>query len=293
MKVLTMEPCIPRMNADEFRRFMEDTKSKTRIINEYQSLFMKKEEEIKSTLEQNKEVEIKGCLSYLQFLYYGPQSKKNQVVPKVSFVDGYDIKHKFLCTKNPTKEDSEMFWQSVWDNHVEIIVMIGKLNEKSFQYWSSTERKSVVSGKFKITTREVIVHSHFTATMLTLTSMTLKPRQRRLVFHYQYTEWPKGSLPHPKHFLDFYFFFDNAYDKLKNRMPDKKAAPVLIHCFDGLGGSQVFCAIDICKTKYDSTDVVSVSHVVERMREQKPGSINSSDLYTLCYEIVKGYVLRI
>ncbi|CAH2098484.1 unnamed protein product [Euphydryas editha] len=140
MKVLTTEPCIPRMNADEFLRFIKDPKSKTRIINEYQSLFMKKEEEIKSTLEQNKEVEIKGCLSYLQFLYYGPQSKKNQVVPKVSFLDGYDTKNKFLCTKNPAEEDSEMIWQSVWDNHVEIIVMIGKLNEKSFQYWSSTER---------------------------------------------------------------------------------------------------------------------------------------------------------
>ncbi|AAV98023.1 protein tyrosine phosphatase [Cotesia plutellae polydnavirus] len=286
MKSLTTEPRIPRMKADEFLRFMEDPKSKVRIVEEYQSTFLKEGEEIKSTLEQNKEVEIKGCLSYLQFLYYGPASKKNQAILRASFVDGYDTKHKFLCTKNPAEEDSEVFWQSVWDNHVEIIVMIGKLTEKSYQYWSSTERQSVVSGKFKITTREVIVHSHFTATLLTLTSM----KQRRLVFHYQYTDWPKGSLPHPGHFLDFYFFVDNVYLKLKNRMPNNKSTPILIHCFDGLGGSQVFCAIDICITKYDLTKVVSLSHVVERMREQKPGSINSSDLYALCYEIIKGYV---
>lgn len=212
------------------------------------------------------------------------------MLPRARFVDGYDTKHKFLCAKNPAEEDSEMFWQSVWDNHVEIIVMIGKLNEKSFQYWSSTQRQSVLSGKFKITTREIAVHSYFTATVLSLTSTTLKSKQRRSVVHYQFTDWPKGSLPQPGHFLDFYFFVDDVYLKLKNRMPDKKAAPILIHCFDGLGGSQMYCAIDICITKYDLTKVVSVSYVVERIREQKPGAINSSDLYALCYEIVKGYV---
>ncbi|CAG4969548.1 unnamed protein product [Colias eurytheme] len=191
MKSLAIESCIPKMKADEFLRFMEDPKSKARIVEEYQSKFMKEGEEMKSTLEQSEEVQITGCLSYLQFLYYGPQPKKNQVIPRASFVDGYDTKHKFLCTKKPAAEDFETFWQTVWSNHVEIIVMIGKLTE-SYQYWSP-ERRSVVSGKFKITTRKVTVYSFFTATVLSLTSMTLKPKQKRLVFHYQYTDWPKGD----------------------------------------------------------------------------------------------------
>ncbi|XP_045508963.1 uncharacterized protein LOC123704610 [Colias croceus] len=109
MKSLATESCIPRMKADEFLRFMDDSKSKARIEEEYQSKLMTEGEEMKSTLKQSEEVQITGCLSYLQFLYYGTQPKKNQAIPRASIVDGYDTKHKFLCTKNPAEEDFETF----------------------------------------------------------------------------------------------------------------------------------------------------------------------------------------
>nr|ACE75369.1 protein tyrosine phosphatase [Glyptapanteles indiensis] len=287
-----MALCIPIMNGDDFVRFMKKPNSKYRIEEEYKSIIMKQGEEIDSTPEQNKELEIKGCLSYLQFLYYGPQLKNNQVLPGTSFVDGYDTKQKFLCTKNPLEEDCGTFWQTVWDNQVEIIVMTDQLTDKSYQYWSPKEKHFFMCGKFKIKTQKIMIYPYFTVTLLSLTATALKPKQKRLIFHYQYTAWLISNLCQADPFISFYFFVDSMYLQLRNVMPNKKFAPILVHCFSGLGSSQVFCVIDVCITQFEKTKMLSLSHVLEKMREQKHGSINSSDLYVLCYQIMKNCLDR-
>lgn len=81
------------------------------------------------------------------------------------------------------------------------------------------------------------------------------------------------------------------YLQLQKQTPNKKFAPMLIHCSDGLGYSQVYCAVDICITQLEFTQEIKLSQVVEKMREQRPGSINSSDLYLLCYRLMMTYLM--
>lgn len=288
-----MASYIRRMSCEKFVLFMEEPNSEARIVEEYESIIKKQGEELHCTPEGNKEVQINGCLSYLQFLYYGPQLKNNQEIPKVSFVDGYDIKRKFLCTKNPLEEDCGTFWQTVWDNKVQIIVMMGQLTENSYQYWSPQKKNSMVFGKLKIRTQKITIHPHFILTLLILTETELKPavvKEKRLIFHFQYTAWPKDNSPKPEEFVSFYFLVHHVYLQLRNETPIKKFTPILIHCLDGLGSSQIFCAFDIFITQFESTKTLLLSHVFEQLREQKHGSINSSDLYVVYYQIVKTYI---
>lgn len=271
---------IPAMNSIAFLRFMENPDSNARIEEEYKSIMT----------QQKEEVETKYCVSFLQFLCLNPRLENNSVISRASFMDGYDHKRKFLCTKHPLKEECENFWQAAWDNQVELIIMMDQLSDKKYQYWSPKEKKHLVCGKFKIKTRKIIVHQSYILTVLRLTETALKPKQRHLICHYQYTAWPKGGLPECNKFLEFYLCVENMYLQLINKTPHKKFAPILIHCFNALGRSQVYCAVDISIKQLVMTKMISLSHVLENMEEQKCGSINSLDLYVLCYKIMKTYI---
>ncbi|CAH2101438.1 unnamed protein product [Euphydryas editha] len=139
-----MASCFPSMNINDFLRFMDEPNSQNRIIKEYNSIVSKQEEETRHRL--NKKLEINGCFSALKFLHHGPRSR-NLVIPGASFINGYETKRKFICTKNPEKEDCDLFWQTVWDNKVEIIVMTCKLTDKCYQYWSPKEDDVLASKK--------------------------------------------------------------------------------------------------------------------------------------------------
>ncbi|CAG4969543.1 unnamed protein product [Colias eurytheme] len=99
-----MAACFPSKNINDFLRFMDEPNSQARVIEEYNAIVSKQEEERRHRL--NKKLEINGCFSNLKFPRQCPRSK-NLVIP--SFVDGYETKRKFICAKNPEKKDCEMF----------------------------------------------------------------------------------------------------------------------------------------------------------------------------------------
>lgn len=277
------------MNTDDFLRFMDGPNSQARIIEEYNSIVSTQEEEIRHR--PTKKLKINGCFSYLQCLFNGPQFN-DSMIPEASFVDGYETERKFICTKNPREKDCEMFWQTVWDNEVEVIVMTCKLTDESYQYWSPKEGYILASKKFKIKTRRIFINSHYTLTLLFLTASELKLKPMRMIYHYQYTAWPRSKFPHQLDaFIDFYCFVNDTHVKLANRVADKKFPPMLVHCLDGLGSSQVFCAFDICITQFNRTGILSLPDVFKKMLKLKHGSmVNHSDLYVLCYQLVKAYL---
>ncbi|KAH0545782.1 hypothetical protein KQX54_003024 [Cotesia glomerata] len=214
---------------------------------------------------------MNGCFLNLPFLCHGLQPK-NLVIPGASFIDGYETKRKFICTEYPREKDCDLFWQTVWDNKVKIIVLTCKLTDKCYQYWSPKEGYVLATKNFKITTSSIKIDSHYTLTSLTLITSELKPKQKRMIFHYQYTAWPRDKFPHqPDAFINFYHFVNSTYVKLKSRATEKKFPPILVHCLDGVGSSSVFCAFDICITQFHRTGLLSLPNVLSKMQEQKHG----------------------
>ncbi|KAH0556440.1 hypothetical protein KQX54_000037, partial [Cotesia glomerata] len=203
-----MASCFPSMNFNDFLRFMDEPNSQARIIKEYNSVVLKQEEE--TSHRQNKKLEMNGCFLNLPFLCHGLQPK-NLVIPGASFIDGYETKRKFICTEYPREKDCDLFWQTVWDNKVKIIVLTCKLTDKCYQYWSPKEGYVLATKNFKITTSSIKIDSHYTLTSLTLITSELKPKQKRMIFHYQYTAWPRDKFPHqPDAFINFYHFVNST-----------------------------------------------------------------------------------
>lgn len=286
-----MKSCFQNKNIEDFRRFMNEPNLQACIAEEYNSITSKQKKERHHGM--IKKLKITGCFPYLPFRLYSPQSNK-LITRRTSFIDGYETKRKFICTKNPQKNDYETFWQTAWDNKVEIIVMTCQLTHNSYQYWSPKEGYVLIGKNFKVKTWRIIISSHYTLTLFSLTASELKSKPERMIFHYQYTAWPRDKFPHQLDaFIDFYYFVNDTYVTLGSRRADKQFPPILVHCLDGVGSSQVFCALDICITQLNRTGMLSLPNALTKMQKQKHGSINNSDLYALCYQLVKAYLDKI
>ncbi|XP_061712790.1 tyrosine-protein phosphatase non-receptor type 9-like [Cydia pomonella] len=265
------------MNTNDFLHFMDQPNLQARIVREFNSIIS----------EQG--AEQKGCNPLVHYL----RRKKlnDEANQEASFVDGYDTHRKFLCIKNPSVKDRDMFWQAVWDNKVQIIVMTCQLIDQTYQYWSPKERYTLVNKKFNVKTLKIIIFPHYTITVLSLYQTGPKYKQSRPIFHYQYTAWPKEKFDHQLDaFVEFHNFVNERYVKLKKQVADKTFPPMLVHCNEGIGSSDVFCALDMCIYQLKATGIVSLPHTLKIMRQQKFGSFCHSDLYVLSYRLIKAYL---
>lgn len=283
-----MASCIPAMNGSDFLGFMNEPNFQARIIEEYNSMFSMEREEIQHRPEQKEKLENKGCLPLAHYLHCCTKLSNYEAILGASFVDGYDVKQKFLCTENPRKEDCDKYWQAAWDHKVQIIVMTCLLTANSYQYWSPKEGSVLVYKKFTVKTLDIKVLSHCTITLLSLSDQIGEGRK---IFHCQYTAWPRAKFAHqPDSFIDFYRCVDDMNVTLQKRVADKKIPPIIVHCADDVGSSDVFCVFDVCVTQFEATGLLSLPNVVKKIRQQKHGSITRSDLYVLCYKLFKAYL---
>lgn len=275
------------MTATDFLRFMDEPDSQVQILEEYNSIVLT-QKELRHSPDQNDDLENKGCFPLVHYLHRSAKLSNNEATLNASFVDGYDVKRKFLFIRSPRAEDCNKFWQTVYDNKVQIIVMTCRLKDKSFQYWSPKEGCILVCNKLTIKTVEIKIQSHFILTLLNLTDQSGRGRK---IFHFQYTAWPRAKFSHqPDAFIDFFHNVNGLYVHLKERVVNKKLAPVLVHCLDGVGSSDLFCLFDICVTQFEKTGMLLLPNVLKKMRQQKHGSINRSDHYVLCYHLVEAYI---
>ncbi|KAH0555183.1 hypothetical protein KQX54_015887 [Cotesia glomerata] len=81
--------------------------------------------------------------------------------------------------------------------------------------------------------------------------------------------------------------------KLERQMADKKIAPIIVQCLDGIGSSAVFCVFDICAAQFDKTGTLSLPSVLKKIRQQNYGLTIHLDNYVLCYQLLGVYVKKI
>ncbi|XP_044582819.1 tyrosine-protein phosphatase non-receptor type 2-like [Cotesia glomerata] len=278
------------INASDFLSFINKPDSLTRIIEEYYAIVPKHEKKENSVSAQNENKCKKELGMHLtRYLESCIKLRNDGTVLDASFVDGYDIKRKYICIKSLQQDDCDKFWQLVSNYKVQIIVLISRLSDKKcYQYWSSKEGCVKVMDKFRIKTLKISIKPHYNLTLLSLTD---KFGRVQKISHYQYTAWPEDNFSHkPNAFIDFYCNIKDMCLQLGRQTADKKIAPIIVQCLDGIGSSAVFCVFDICAARFDKTGTLSLPSVLKKGRQQKYGFMNCLDDYVLCYQLLAVYV---
>lgn len=210
-----------------------------------------------------------------------------------SFIDGYRQPKAYISTQGPIESTFMDFWRMIWQTGCRVIVMVtlNVENEvmKCDKYWpSADDRVFMALGVYKIEYVGNEVHEDFISTHLRLTNT--RSEVTRDVWHLQFISWPDFGVPMTATAL--LKFRENV---LKRQLDAIECAggstypPIVVHCSAGVGRSGTFITVDICIQKMETTGLVDVKSVVEKLRQQRYSSIQTRDQYIFCYKTVVEY----
>jgi protein tyrosine phosphatase len=110
-----------------------------------------------------------------------------------SFVDGFRRRDAYIVTQSPLRETVNDFWQMIWEQSSNAIVMLTPLEEEGkemcHQYWPKSD--SALYGSILV---EVKVETQSTDYVVR-SMVVIKDMQARFVTQFHYTAWPENGRP--------------------------------------------------------------------------------------------------
>jgi len=231
-----------------------------------------------------------------------------------NFVDGYKQKNAFIFTQGPLPKTFKDFWQMVWEQRVQVVVMTTRTFErgrqKCGQYWPTDVgvAQPTVAGDFRVTATEVSggessgdgeSADDYVVTRLTLRNE--KTGETRPVVHFQFVCWPDYGVPDSA--LSMLTFLQRVRSTQKEMTSQLSLSgewnghelgpPIVVHCSAGIGRTGTFATLDISIRKFEAEGKVDIRSTVEVIRSQRAYSIQMPDQYVFCHLAFLEYALNL
>ncbi|WAR15963.1 PTPRF-like protein, partial [Mya arenaria] len=142
-----------------------------------------------------------------------------------NYIDGFDERNAYIASLGPMSKqmgDFGMFWNMIWQQKVEKIVMVTNLmeegKEKCEQYWPNVGTTLTYSG-VKVTCQSEDEYAEFTRRLLFLND----GESERQLHHLHFTAWPDRGIPEDV----------TALIEFRHRVLNSPAHPgglTLVHC---------------------------------------------------------------
>jgi len=190
------------------------------------------------------------------------------------------------------------FWRMIWENNVEVIVMLTRLSEdlremeKCSKYWPKVGESEKHDNGITVITDAEDGDSEKEDTIFVTRRFTLqRGDDKKNVVQVQYIEWPDHGVPkNEDHFIELTKKVDgfNSNDR-----------PLLVHCSAGVGRSGTFCAVHSLVRYYnaysehkeketglpDLPDVDIPQRLIE-LRKDRPKMIQTKEQYEFVYRAI-------
>jgi len=197
----------------------------------------------------------------------------------------------FILTQGPLPETLGHFWNMVWQQKSEAIVMLCKTVEgnacKCAHYWPrnsspimGTSAEPIMipaanggGGGLEIRLLETTEEADSDARIRVM-ELTCEDR-RRIVTQYHFQTWPDFGVPAtPDTFLSFLRL-------VSRRHPSTHDKPNVVHCSAGIGRSGTFCLVDSClqimaRSGRPMNQDEILKHLL-KMRRQRDGQVQTPD----------------
>ncbi|XP_052763712.1 receptor-type tyrosine-protein phosphatase kappa-like [Mya arenaria] len=192
-----------------------------------------------------------------------------------SFIDGFRRRNAYIATLGPMVKqlgDFGQFWQMVWQQKVEKIVMLTNLVEgtktKCEQYWPDFYQRKMF-GDIKVVCNDEKLYADFIWRHFTL----YKKSKKRSLHHLQYTSWPDKDITSFIEFRQRVNALSNTFD-----------GPVVVHCSAGVGRTGTYIALDILTTEGQTEGAIDIPGCVGNMRQNRPNMIQTLSQYKFIHQ---------
>ncbi|XP_028410342.1 uncharacterized protein LOC114532921 [Dendronephthya gigantea] len=203
-----------------------------------------------------------------------------------SFIKGYRVPSKYIATQGPLPATCDDFWQMVWEQDVNIIVMLTGLEEKGivkcYQYWpANSDEKRYGKLQLKLTGETKL--ADFTTRYFEIKE--IETGQVRLVQHLHFTAWPDHGVPkYPGPLLHF-------HKRYRSGLAGQSGPePVVVHCSAGVGRTGTFIAVDYILHKLDEEKdddpSIDIPNVVREMRKQRVYMVQTEAQYRFIHHAI-------
>lgn len=211
-----------------------------------------------------------------------------------NYVDGYRQPKAYVSTQGPCERTFMDFWRMMWQTGSRVIVMVTLNIEsdvlKCDKYWPTMDDRIMKLGVYTVEYASIEYHDDFRVTQLKLTNT--RSEVSRDIWHLQFISWPDYGTPLTATALLKYREY-----VLKKQLDAMEVTgcgtypPIVVHCSAGVGRSGTFVTVDICIQKLETTGLVNVKDVVEKLREQRYLSVQNSEQYIFCYKSLFEYAV--
>ncbi|XP_052793643.1 receptor-type tyrosine-protein phosphatase kappa-like isoform X2 [Mya arenaria] len=197
-------------------------------------------------------------------------------------IQGYQKRKTYIASQGPVESNMEDFWQMIWEQNVQTVVMVTNLVEetkmKCLHYWGGGLKHQTTYGYFEVTLMKEEVFADFCIRTVGF-HRTTHPSERRKLTQFHYTSWPDKDVPQsPISLVHF-------WRKVKLRDGQRKH-PWLVHCSAGIGRTGTFIAMDYLYDQGRATGVVDIAQCVTDLREDRVNMVQTVGQYRLLHRLM-------
>lgn len=200
-----------------------------------------------------------------------------------NFVVGYKERKKFICAQGPMDNTVNDFWRMIWEQHLEMILMLTNLEEynksKCAKYWPDKTDGTKNFGDISIQHVQEKRYSDYIVRELKMTRPGggNKEAEERSIFQYHYLVWKDFQAPeHPYGILKFIKRMNEAYSLDKG--------PILVHCSAGVGRTGTLVALDSLVQQLENEGQVAIFNTICDLRHQRNFLVQSLKQYIFIYK---------
>ena len=219
----------------------------------------------------------------------------NRIVQEGPDDHGTNLHKEYIATQGCLPNTRTDFWQMVWQEKSQVVVMTTKEVEKGKpkcqKYWPDLNGTDSF-GAFTVKTISEETHHDYILREFLLSKSTnaTKVDPERKIFHYHFHAWPDHGVPSdPGCVLNFLHDVNLKQESLE----PKPNGPTIVHCSAGIGRTGTFIVIDmiidqIKRLGFESE--VDIQRTVQMVRSQRSGMVQTEAQYRFVYLAIQHYI---
>lgn len=195
--------------------------------------------------------------------------------------------HDFIATQAPFNDNIHLFWQMVWENGIDQIVMVTEFfdyakphKELAYPYWPQVLGEHLLlQNGFEVTLAEEKELVTDLEEKIQMRKLLLRHQgEERKISHYWYRNWVDNTTPNQTQIFNLIHLVENE------KRGQSHDAPILVHCSAGVGRTGVFIALYHAMQRAKNEEpALALFDLVGYLRWQRPCLVGTLSQYKFCH----------